>query len=264
MRITFLGSGSAWPIPRIGCECRQCRSADRRDVRSRSAAILEAQEGGPLLLVDAGTDIYRQLAPLGKATVARIAALVVTHTHPDHFLGLADLAAALPRAIPLYYLEDNYVYLERCFGFLFPAGGRRTAPVMFEPRVMRFGETFAPAAGIDVTPFDAHHFKEFSTAGLIAAAGGRRLAYAPDFRRTEADLSGLDLLAIDGSQIDGGSFGHLSIRDGIELARRVRPGRTLFTHIGHVKAPHAEVEALVKREGGPELDVAHDGLSVVV
>jgi phosphoribosyl 1,2-cyclic phosphate phosphodiesterase len=282
MRITFLGTGSAWPIPRIGCECRQCASArragagapggDARDARARSAALVEAAPGGPAVLLDAGPDIYRELAPLGRAGVARIEALVVTHVHPDHFLGLSDLAAALPRPIPLYHLEDNLPAIAGSFGYLLPervapaaarGGGRRTAPEMFRPRTILFGETFS-IAGLEVTAFDAHHFDEFATAGLLVAAGGRRLAYAPDFKRTEADLAGLDLLALDASMLAGESFGHISIREGLALARRVAPRRTLFTHVGHVKTPHVEIEALVRREGGPSFGVAHDGLTIEI
>lgn len=278
MRITFLGTGSAWPIPRVGCECPQCTAARRgiagdaagdvRDVRGRSAAIIEGTPNGALLLVDAGPDIYRQLASLGRAVVTRIAALVLTHVHPDHFLGLADLAAALPRPVSLYHLEDNLASIEACFGYLLPSGsgkggGRRTAPQMFLPRPMRFGESFS-VAGVDVCPFDTHHFEEFSTAGIFAAAGGKRLAYAPDFKRAEADLAGLDLLALDASMLAGESFGHISIEDGVALARGTRPGRALFTHVGHVKRTHADLEALVRRGGGPSLGIAHDGLSVDV
>src|SRR5256885_2231230 len=84
----------------------------------------------------------------------------------------------------------------------------RAAPQMFTPRVARVGESFS-AAGVEVTLFDTHHFDEFSTAGVLAAAGARRLAYAPDFKRTEADLAGLDLLALDASMLSGESFGHI-------------------------------------------------------
>ncbi len=283
MRITFLGTGSAWPIPRIGCDCRQCAAAraggaGARDARRRSAALLEAGAegaagGGPLVLIDAGPDIYRQLDSLGKAGLARIESVVITHVHPDHFLGLVDLAAALPRPVPLYCLEDNLPILERAFGYLFPRGPERRGgggPPSFHPRVVRFGERFEAAPGLALAPFDTRHFREFSTAGIIAEEGGasagarRRIAYAPDFRKTDADLAGLDLLALDGSTIESGGFGHISIRGGIAVAKALRPRRTIFTHIGHVKVPHDEVAALVRAEGGESFDVAWDGLCVEV
>ena len=73
-----------------------------------------------------------------------------------------------------------------------------------------------------------------------------------------------DLLALDASMLAGESFGHISIEDAIALARAARPGHALFTHVGHVKRTHADLEALVRERGGPSFDIAHDGLSVDV
>ena len=42
MRLTFLGTGTSFGVPQIGCGCAVCRSADPRDRRSRSAALVEA------------------------------------------------------------------------------------------------------------------------------------------------------------------------------------------------------------------------------
>lgn len=248
MRITFLGTGAAWPIPRIGCACAQCASGDPRDVRSRSAALVEATPGGPSLLVDAGPDIYRQLARLGKARAERIEALAVTHVHPDHYLGLVDLSAVAGRRLPLYHLEDNRRSLEAAFHYLFPRS--------FELRTMTHGAPFE-AAGVRATPFDAHHFNEFSTSGLLLEADGKRAVYASDFKRTDHDLRDLDLLVLDGSSIEKDIFGHLSITNGAALARSLAARRTVFTHVGHVKKSRAEIEAL-------GFDVAWDGLEIDV
>jgi phosphoribosyl 1,2-cyclic phosphate phosphodiesterase len=258
LRLTFLGTGSAWPIPRIGCDCPQCASGDPRDVRSRSAAVIEAAEGGSAVLVDAGPDIYRQLCALGKERVSAIEALVLTHVHPDHYLGLVDLAAALPRQkrpVPLYHLEDNRRALEGAFRYLF----RKE----FQLRQVAFGTAFE-VAGLTFTPIDAEHFHEFSTAGLLVAGAGTRALYAPDFRRTKQDLAGLDLIAIDGSSVEKDLHGHQSIRSGLELARTAGARRTLFTHIGHVRVPHRDLETLVTRDGGPVFGIAHDGLAVTI
>ena len=42
MRLTFLGTGTSFGVPQIGCGCAVCRSTDPRDKRSRSAALVEA------------------------------------------------------------------------------------------------------------------------------------------------------------------------------------------------------------------------------
>lgn len=183
----------------------------------------------------------------------RIEALVVTHVHPDHYLGLVDLSAALPRAVPLYHLEDNRRALEGTFHYLFPRS--------FNLQEMRFGVPFV-AAGLDVTPFDTHHFKAFSTAGLLLAEGGRRVGYAPDFKRADEgalDVGALDLFAVDGSSLDKDGLGHRSIRGGL---REPQARRTLFTHVGHVKVPHRDLVAIVENEGA--FGIAYDGMAVEV
>ena len=50
MRFTFLGTGTSFGVPQIGCDCAVCRSADPRDKRTRSGAILEA--GDATILID--------------------------------------------------------------------------------------------------------------------------------------------------------------------------------------------------------------------
>ena len=49
MRLTFLGTGTSFGVPQIGCDCPVCRSTDPRDKRTRSGAVLE--EGGRGLLL---------------------------------------------------------------------------------------------------------------------------------------------------------------------------------------------------------------------
>ncbi len=263
MKITFLGTGSAWPIPRIGCGCPQCAAGatDRRDVRSRSAAFLEAADGRALL-VDAGPDIYRQLHALGREAVRRIEAVVLTHVHPDHYLGLVDLSAALGgrKPVPFLVLEDNWPAVERTFFYLFDGSTR--APLARAR--LALDETVEPVPGLRVTPFDARHFDQFQTCGLLVEGDGGRLAYAPDFKETPARerLRGVDLLVLDGSAVDKDIFGHLSIENGIQLARELGARRTLFTHIGHVKVAHADLEKRVAGEGA--FGVAHDGLGLTI
>ena len=51
---------------------------------------------------------------------------------------------------------------------------------------------------------------------------------------------------------------HMPMTEGVECARRLKPGRTLFTHVGHRIGTHAELEAWVPEGFG----VAYDGLDI--
>ena len=41
MKLTFLGTGTSFGVPQIGCSCDVCRSPDPRDRRTRTSAVIE-------------------------------------------------------------------------------------------------------------------------------------------------------------------------------------------------------------------------------
>ena len=95
MRLVFLGTGTSYGVPQIGCGCRTCASADPRDRRTRSAALIES--GGRRLLIDTPPELRLQLVAAGVATVD---AVLFTHAHADHVHGIDDLWAITSSAAP--------------------------------------------------------------------------------------------------------------------------------------------------------------------
>ena len=86
MKLTFLGTGTSQGVPVIGCRCKVCTSADRRDRRLRTAAMVETH--GVRLVIDAGPDFRYQMLRTG---VRHIDAILLTHEHKDHIGGLDDV-----------------------------------------------------------------------------------------------------------------------------------------------------------------------------
>lgn len=83
MKVEILGSGGATTTPRPGCACRICVEAREKGIpyaRSGPSAFVH----GPDVLVDTPEEIKDQL---NRAGVARIAACLYSHWHPDHTLG---------------------------------------------------------------------------------------------------------------------------------------------------------------------------------
>ena len=91
----MLGTGTSHGVPMIGCDCRTCRSSDPRDRRSRPSILIErtdagagetgAQQAVRHILVDTSTDLRAQALALN---VRRVDAILFTHSHADHILGL--------------------------------------------------------------------------------------------------------------------------------------------------------------------------------
>src|SRR3990167_505768 len=84
MKIKFLGTSAGWPLPRLGCKCEICSSADPKDKRTRTQILID-----DTVLLDAGPDTYNHLIPLDVAH--QLKAVLISHAHPDHILGLWDL-----------------------------------------------------------------------------------------------------------------------------------------------------------------------------
>ena len=93
MRLVFLGTGTSYGVPQIGCQCRTCTSTDPRDRRTRSAVLIES--GGRRLLIDTPPELRLQLVAAAQQIGARRTFL----THLTHDAPHAELAARLPDGI---------------------------------------------------------------------------------------------------------------------------------------------------------------------
>ncbi len=84
--LTVLGSGTSMGVPTLGCDCAVCHSTDPHDRRTRPSIMLEY--GGKVVLIDTTPDFYTQAV---RENITRVDAVLYTHTHADHILGIDDL-----------------------------------------------------------------------------------------------------------------------------------------------------------------------------
>jgi len=248
MRVTFLGSGTSTGVPMIGCSCEVCRSADPRDRRLRPSIL--AEWPGASVLVDTSTDLRAQALERG---VARVDAVLYTHGHADHVLGLDELRTFNWRqraAVPVYGSEQTLGELSRTFWYAFEevqVGGGKPA-VERRPISGPFD-----LLGRRVVPVPVLH-------GRLPILGYRigGLAYLTDASAipdtSYALLRDLDALVLAAPR-ERPHPTHMHLARAIEESRLIGPRRTLITHIGH-ELSHARVSA--RLPDGVEL--AYDGL----
>jgi phosphoribosyl 1,2-cyclic phosphate phosphodiesterase len=252
-RLTFLGTGTSHGIPMIGCTCATCRSSDPRDRRWRPSIHLELP-GGLSVLVDTSPDLRAQALAF---QVNRVDAILFTHPHADHVLGLDEVRRYnwLQRAvIPCFGDGRTLTEIRRTFAYVFapPAEGGGV------PRLALFQLAGPFCLGRhEVVPVPIWH-------GRQAILGYRlgRFAYLTDCSGIpDASwplLEGLDLLVLDALR-DRPHPTHFTLAEALGVVARLEPERTLLTHLCH-DLGHAETSRRLPR--GVEL--AYDGLATEV
>jgi phosphoribosyl 1,2-cyclic phosphate phosphodiesterase len=257
MRLTFLGTGTSFGVPQIGCDCAVCRSTDPRDKRTRSGAILEAD--GSTILIDTPPELRLQLIAGG---FSGIDAVVYTHEHADHVNGIDDLrifSVRQRRPLPIYGPAETLERVRASFNYIFdeavrPYEGTSKPRLTLHPTEPGQSVTIA---GIEVLPLAFQH-------GHLRVFGYRfgRLAYITDVKaipeREYPQLQGLEVLVLNALWWRSHPT-HLSISEAIDAARALGARRTYLTHLTH-ETGHAELEAKLPAGIFP----AHDGLRVEV
>lgn len=255
MRLTVLGTGTSFGVPQIGCTCRVCTSGDPRDIRTRTAALVESD--GRRILIDTPPELRQQLL---RAGVGAVDAVLFTHDHADHTHGIDDLRS-LSRAghptLPVYGPAESLARMREKFAYVFDAE-RYTIPGSSRPNVSATPlEAGRPVtiAGIPVLPLAFEH-------GPSVVFGYRfgALAYVTDVKRVPAEsvtvLAGLEGLVLNALWYREHPT-HLSIPEALAAARAIGARRTWLTHLTH-ETLHADLE----RDLPPDVRPAWDGLVV--
>lgn len=252
--LTVLGSGTSMGVPTVGCDCAVCHSADPHDRRTRPSVML--QYSGRLVLIDTTPDFREQALREG---IKKIDAVLYTHGHADHILGLDDVRPlSFPRItggpkIPLYANESTARVLNHVFKYIFDDDYKFGAIAQVELHSLKPGALHLFDAMF--TPIPVIHGEAEIYGYRFGSA-----AYLTDFSTVPesslAMLQGLDILFLDALRHKPHPT-HSTVENSLSIVQKLKPKRTFFTHISH-DLPHEETN----RQLPVGVQLAHDGLKL--
>lgn len=253
MKLTVLGSGTSAGVPTIGCRCAVCTSADPRDNRMRPSVVVSHE--GRNILIDTTPDFRTQAL---RSKLDRVDAILFTHSHADHVLGLDDVRPfnyMQGAPIPIYAAADTLETIQRIFSYVFEDVPRQTHVPKLDLNVVD-GSPFE-LFGLPVQPIPLVHGNQMIYGYRIGP-----LAYMTDHSEippaSRAMLQGMDVLFHDALRRTPHPT-HSTVDDALRNIAELRPRRAFFTHICH-DLGHAATEATLP----PNVRLAFDGMQLEI
>jgi len=252
LHLTILGSGTSMGVPTLACHCAVCESKDPRDKRTRPSVLLSYS--GRNVVIDTTPDFRFQAM---RAHIDRLDAIIYTHAHADHILGLDDIRPYNLKQkgrVPIYGSAATLRILQRTFAYIFdPAPTESSLPGVELHSIEGPFELF----GLKFTPIAAMH----GTTDVLGFRFGKA-AYLTDFssvpESSKALLRGLDDFVLDALRYVPHPM-HSTVDQSLKLVEEVAPKRAWFTHVCH-DLGHAETNTKLPES----VRLAYDGLSFEV
>ncbi|MEZ4753251.1 MAG: MBL fold metallo-hydrolase [Bdellovibrionota bacterium] len=251
----ILGCGTSTGVPVPLCDCLVCKSTDLRNNRLRASALVKLPEGKNIL-IDASTDFRLQAM---RANLESIDAVLFTHAHADHYLGIDDLRPycySRTSAIPCRANQETCDRLKSIFDYAFFKDPNWKGGKLPELDL----ETCSPGDKLRLFDklIDVFELKHGEMQVLGFKFGN--IAYATDCNSipeaSRSLLDGIDILVLDAIRYRSHPT-HFSIDEAIAVANSLNVGKTYFIHMTH---DIDYLEASKKLPAG--FEYCYDGLKI--
>lgn len=252
MKITFLGTGTSQGIPVIACNCEVCQSNNDKDKRLRVSVLIETEKN--TLVVDSGPDFRTQML---RANVQDIDAILYTHEHKDHVAGMDDVRPFCfkhNKEIEIYAHERVINQLKKEFHYVFDERFNYPGIPRINPNVI--SNTPFEINGETITPINGLHFK-------LQVFGFRIVdfTYITDMNAISEKeiekIKGTKVLVLNALQKNP-HISHFTLDEAIEMANKINPEKTYFTHMSHTLGLHDEISS----ELPENMFLGYDGLEI--
>ena len=254
MKIEVLGSGTSQGIPVIGCSCEVCTSSDPRDKRLRCAIWVRYQNLS--FVIDIGPDFRAQML---RSKVDHMDALIITHEHNDHVIGIDDVRPFNFKQrmdIPVFAEAHVQEKLKQRFEYAF-----HTNPYPGAPRLLlkdiTASETFQ-LGSLEIIPIQVFH-------GKMPVLGFRigDFTYITDANRIDEEervkIRGSKYLIINALHHEP-HHAHFNLNQALEVIADLKVEKAFISHISHRMGRYAKVNATLPQN----VELAFDGLQLTL
>lgn len=278
MRVHILGSAGGNVTPRPLCTCRICREARQKGPPySRWGPALFVE--GPDILFDTPEEISLELA---RADIRRVGAVIYSHWHPDHSLGMrvfeqmnvnwrAARSNRAMRTTPVYLPERVRRNFEACglmrFLSYYESMGLARLHILGDESTVEIG-----SVEVRVFPLAAP-----ALCGYELSERGKRLVLAIDDTKSwmpGPELAGADLAVIECGWFEFDTGGNrimhpdaaareqeAPVEETLEKVRALGAKRAILTHIENAGArSYDDYLALENEHKKLRITFAYDGL----
>ena len=254
MKISFLGTGTSHGIPMIGCNCKVCQSDDPKDKRTRCSVHMETDSVS--IVIDTAPEFRLQCL---ANNITNIDAVLFTHTHADHIVGLDDIrrfCAIKKSKITCYSYAKAIQSLQKMFSYAFiDINQSYSERPKLNARII--DDKPFEIEGLEIIPLELYHGQEIIFGYRIGT-----FAYCTDCsaipQKTFDKLKGLDVLVLDALRYTPHPT-HFNLEQALEAAERINAKTTYLTHIAH-EIKHSELTPQLPKS----VFLAYDGLQLTI
>lgn len=206
------------------------------------------------MAIDCGPDFRQQML---AAQVKRLDAIVMTHEHNDHIVGLDDVRPYNFRQggdMPVFATPKVQKELKIRFAYVFTEGDQRYPGAPMVSLIDLNKDTNFTIKDMTLIPVEVMH-------GKLRILGFRvgDFAYLTDVRSIEEPeiqkLQNLHTLVVNALHHTE-HYSHLNLEGALELIERLRPQRSFLTHMSHHMGKYVDINKTLP--SGVEL--GYDGL----
>lgn len=247
----MLGSGTSNGVPFLGLDYSDEFLANPKNHRYRPSILFKGPKGN--FLVDCAPELRLQLL---RENVKMIHAVLITHTHADHVMGMDDLrpfCLISKKSMPIYARPDCQQDIRRIFSYAFednPTGEVPRFEFIDPPDVIR-------SCGLNIQVLTVMHGQL-----PVLALRVNDFAYVTDVSEippaAREKLNGLKTLMLDAVRFRPHP-NHFHFDRAVEVAKEIGAEMTYFTHLSH-DYDHEVTETRLP----PNIRLAFDGLHIAI